>query len=198
MQELAKRLNCADEWIYEDPWQVIEKVVEDAFEDGDFAALKSGRLLRLKKRERTSYPTPSGKIEFYSSLAEKQGFSPLPQQAPLSQQNDEFIFLSSATAHYTSTQFQECYGKIPAVLHINPLDAQARNIEDDQTLFIQNERGRLQVKVKISDQVPSGVLWSPRQSEDLIGTPQNSLMSSRPQQIGGGSRFNSTLVKIER
>ena len=196
MQEMAKRLELQEEWLYADPWKVLKKVLENTFKDGDFTDLKSGKLLRLKKRGRKSYPTPSGKIEFYSTRAQEQGFNPLPQQASLSQKDGEFVFLSSASPHYTSTQFQECYGKIPAVLHINPLDAKAHNIKDDQTICIQNARGRLQVKAKLSELVPHGVLWSPRQSEDPSGIPQNSLMSSRPQTIGGGSRFNSTHVWI--
>ena len=61
-----------------------------------------------------------------------------------------------------------------------------------------NERGQVQVKVTISNTVPERVVWSARQSEGLAGEPLNCLVSSNPQEIGSGPRFNSTTVTVTR
>jgi len=196
MRETARRLGLAEEWLYEDPWPVIELALADALEGGSFESLRSGEMLALETKPASSYPTPSGKIEFYSSQALERGWSPLPVQNPLHIEGASLILLTSATPHYTSTQFQEVYGPIPAEVMINPQDAGRRGIQGGQEVLLVNDRGRVHVKVTISDAVPVGVLWSPRQSEGLAGEPQNCLTSSRPQEIGGGPRFNSTTVTL--
>ncbi len=196
MQEIAKRLGLTEDWLYEDAWGVIELALEDALKRDDFESLRSGEMVKLKTRSKESYSTPSGKIEFYSSRAAKKGLSPLPIQTPLRTGEREFILLTSATPKYTSTQFQEVYGPIPAMVVMNSQDADRLGIEDGNIVILANERGRVQVKAVVSDTVPEGVVWSPRQSEGLAGEPQNCLMSSIPQEIGNGPRFNSTTVTI--
>ncbi len=196
MQEIAERLSLTEDWLYEDAWGVIELALEDALERDGFESLRSGEMVKLKTRPEDTYSTPSGKIEFYSSRAAKKGLSPLPVQTPLRTEEREFILLTSATPKYTSTQFQEVYGPIPAVVAMNSQDAERLGIEDGQVIMLANDRGRVQVKAAVSDTVPKGVVWSPRQSEGLAGEPQNCLMSSTPQEIGNGPRFNSTTVTI--
>ncbi len=198
MQELARRLNLKEEWLYADPWKAIEPTFENAFEDGDIESLKSGATLKLNKKPKNFYPTPSGKIELYSSQAEKMGWNPLPQQIPLHKNKEHFIFITSATSKYTHTQFQEVYGKIPAIVLIHSEDAQQHGIEDGDRVLLSNERGNVQAKAELSDAVAKGVVWSPRQFEGLEGAPQNCLMSSKPQEIGSGPRFNSTIVTISK
>jgi anaerobic selenocysteine-containing dehydrogenase len=194
MQGLAKRLNLEEEWLYEDPWNAVATAFTDALEDGDFEALKSGKMLRLKKKPQDRYPTPSGKFEFFSSQAVASGISPLPKQASIQIEEGEFFLLTSAIPQYTSTQFQEVYGAIPAVALMNPQDARRLNITDGDIVALKNDQGQVKMKIVISDTILEGVIWSPRQSEGLTGEPQNCLMSSKPQDIGSGPRFNSTTV----
>ena len=198
MREIAKRLGLTEDWLYEDAWGAIKSALENGLEGGSFDSLESGEVLALKTKPRDNYPTPSGKIEFYSSKAAKMGLSPLPTQTPLNAENEGFILLTSATPKYTSTQFQEVYGPIPAVVAMNTRDAERLGIEDGHPITLANARGQVRMKVTVSDTVPVGVVWSPRQSEGLAGEPQNCLMSSAPQEIGSGPRFNSTIVRITR
>ena len=196
MTELATRLHLTEEWLFEDPWVASEAALRDAFEEGTFDSLKSGAVLTLKSKPRDNYTTPSGKIEFYSSKATALGHNPLPAQSSLAVAQGDFILLTSATPRYTSTQFQEIYGPIPAEATISPPDAKRLGLEDGDTVTLSNERGQVKMKVLISDAVREGVVWSPRQSEGLDGQPQNCLMSGEPQELGGGPRFNSTRVTI--
>jgi len=78
----------------------------------------------------------------------------------------------------------------------NLKDAQDLGITNDDKVVIYNKYGRIKVKVYISDSVPKGVLWSPRQFIGLNGEPQNSLTPTITQKIGGGPIFNSIVVKI--
>jgi len=198
MQEVAKRLHLSEEWVFEDPWVAVERALEDAFEEGSFESLRSGAMLKLKRKPQNSYSTPSGKIEFCSSRAAESGVNPLPMQAPLHTRRGDFVLLTSATPRYTSTQFQEVYGPIPAEVVINWRDARGLGIEDGDVVALSNDLGQVKMKAVVSKTMREGVVWSPRQSEGLDGEPQNCLMSSEPQELGGGPRFNSTRVRISR
>jgi len=198
MREIAERLGMREEWLYEDPWSTLEEAFKNAIEEGDFQSLRTGEMATLRTKPKDNYPTPSGKIEFDSSVAADAGFDTMPIQAPLNIEEGEFILLSSSTAQYTSTQFQEIYGPIPAVVMMNSEDARRLGIEEDSIVMIANELGAVQVKAKVSDKIPERVLWTPRQSDGLNGEPLNCLMSSIPQKIGSGPRFNSTRVTVNK
>jgi anaerobic selenocysteine-containing dehydrogenase len=198
MQEVARRLGLTEDWLFEDPWVAVEGALEDAFEEGSFESLRSGAMLRLKRKPQDSYPTPSGRIEFYSSQAAGRGASGLPSQAPLRSPEGDFVLLASATPRYTSTQFQEVYGPIPAVVAISRRDAKRLGVEEGDVVTLSNDRGEVKMTAMVSDSVREGVVWSPRQSEGLEGEPQNCLTSSEPQELGAGPRFNSTRVTITR
>lgn len=196
MRALATRLGLKEPWLYEDPWEAIEQAAREAFEDGGVESLRAGKLLTLKRKPAEQYATASGKIEFSSSHAEALGFSQLPSQLQLENEEGTFILLASASVNYTSTQFQEVYGPIPAVITMYPPDAERLGITEGQEVNVSNTYGSVRMTVTLSENVPEGVLWAPRQSEGLNGAPQNCLTSSAPQQIGHGPRFNSTRVSI--
>jgi anaerobic selenocysteine-containing dehydrogenase len=198
MGQVAERQRLTEEWLFEDPWRAVSAALEGAFEEGNLDSLRSGTMLELKRKPRNSYPTPSGRIEFYSSQAVANGWNPLPTQAPLRDRKDGFVMLTSATPKYTSTQFQEVYGAIPPVVVVNSQDAGQLDIEDGDIVSLSNDLGEVKVRAIVSNAVRVGTVWSPRQSEGLAGQPQNCLMSSEPQEVGGGPRFNSTIVKISR
>ncbi|MDY6792206.1 MAG: molybdopterin-dependent oxidoreductase [Thermodesulfobacteriota bacterium] len=196
MRKIAERLGLKEEWLYEEPWVSVESALESALEEGTFQPLKSGKMLTLKTKPKNNYSTPSGKIELYSSIAAENGLNPLPIQTPLCIEKGKFIMLNSATAKYTSTQFQEVYGAIPARVVINSKDAKRQGIKEGHIVTIANERGQVQAKATVSDTLPERVVWCPRQLEGLTGKPLNGLIGSTPQEIGGGPRFNSTIVTV--
>ena len=198
MRKIAERLGLTEDWLHEDAWNSVELALENALEGGTFQSLRSGEMLKLKTKSKNNYSTPSGKIEFYSSIAAENGLNPMPIQTPLCIAKGNFIMLNSATPKYTSTQFQEIYGAIPAVVVMNSQDAERQGIKEGDIVIIANERGQVQVKATISDTIPERVVWCPRQSEGLTGKPMNGLMSSTPQEIGSGPRFNSTIVTVTR
>jgi anaerobic selenocysteine-containing dehydrogenase len=197
MQRLAERLNCEESWVFEGPWQALEKATMEAFENGRFDNLLKGAVLKLRQRHVNEYQTSSGKIELYSSKAIEIGASPLPVQLPLNETERWFTLLNSALPNWTHSQFRDVYGPIPAIVWINPIDAASLGINngDDVTLF--NELGALTVEAIITEKVSKGVLWSPRPLTGKNGVPLNSLASNNPQILGAGPRLNSIKVKIK-
>ena len=197
MQQLAERLGCAESWVFEDPWQALEKATVEAFENGCFDDLFKGAILKLRQRPIDEYQTASGKIELFSSKALEIGASPLPVQLPLDENEGWFTLLNSALPSWTHSQFRDVYGPIPEIVWINPVDAGSLGIMsgDDVTLF--NELGGVTVEAVVTEKLSRGVLWSPRPLTGKNGVPLNSLASSDPQTLGAGPRFNSIRVKIK-
>jgi anaerobic selenocysteine-containing dehydrogenase len=196
MQQLAKRLNCEDSWVFEDPWQALEKATVEAFENGRFDDLLKGTVLKLRQRPVNEYQTPSGKIELYSSKALEMGVGPLPVQFPLNENKCWFTLLNSSLPSWTHSQFRDVYGPIPAIVWINPIDAASLGIRNEDDVVLFNELGALIVEAIVTKKVSKGVLWSPRPLIGKDGVPLNSLASNNPQILGTGPRFNSTKVKI--
>lgn len=195
MAQLVGRLNLKEDWLHQDAWQAIEKALESAFENGNPTDLKKGKTLKLKMKPRNEYQTPTAKVEFYSKKAEGLGMTPLPKQYPFPQ-NGYFILLNTAISKYTHTQFQDVYGPLPSIVLINPRDAKAFDIQDNDVVELFNEIGTIELKAVISTSVPQGVLWSPRECRDVNGNPQNTIIPDTTQKLGGGPTFNTTIVKI--
>ncbi len=195
MQQIAKRIEAAD-WVLEDPWEALKKALENTFVHCTFEDLYKGEVCMLKTKPRTDYPTPTGKIEFYSLTAEHNGIHPLPFQYPVEEK--KFILITSSLPQYTHTQFQDVYGGIPPIIWINPVDAAEKEIMSGDLVKVFNEKGAVVLKAIVTDEVGRRVLWSPKLCNDLFGRPINTITSDEPQKIGRGSSFNSTKVDIEK
>ena len=195
---LAKRLGLEDEWLFEDPWKALEKSFEKAIEPGTFKELLEGKAVRLKYKARFEYLTPTGKLEFFSNAAKANGHNPLPEYISFDIKTGEYILLSSSILKYSHTQFQDVFGPIPAIVWINAGDANSIGVNDDDMVTLYNELGETVARVVVTDDVPAGVIWSPKLFVGHDGNPQNSLTKSYPQRIGGGSVYNSTMVRIKR
>jgi anaerobic selenocysteine-containing dehydrogenase len=196
ISRLSQLLDRKENYLFEDPWKAVEQSFSGALEKGTFSNLMRGDMVTLKMHPREEYQTPTGKIEFYSTVAEKMGVDPLP--AHHAKKPKGFILLNSATKQYTHTQFQDVHGNIPPIVFINMDDAQKIHIRDNDIVELSNERGSIKLKAVVSSSVPPGVLWSPRQCRDIEGTPQNTLIPSTTQIIGGGPIFNSTEVSMSK
>jgi anaerobic selenocysteine-containing dehydrogenase len=197
MQQLAESLGCTESWVFEDPWQALEKATMEAFQNGCFDDLLKGAVLKLRQRPVSEYQTPSGKIELYSSKAPEMDASPLPVQLPLNENEHWFTLLNSSLPSWTHSQFRDVYGPIPEIVWINPIDAENLGAKNGDDIILFNELGALTVEAIVTENVSKGVLWSPRPLSGKYGVPLNSLASSDPQTLGAGPRFNSIRVKIK-
>jgi anaerobic selenocysteine-containing dehydrogenase len=196
MHRIAERLNCSDEWVFEDPWSALKTATSEAFDDGSLDDLFKGKVLKLRQRPRMEYQTPSGKIDFFSSMARERGADPLPFQPSLEDDEGWFTLLNSALPKWTHSQFRDVYGPIPAIVWMNPVDAHKNGIKNGDEVVLYNHLGSLTVDVAITGKISEGVLWSPRPLTGNNGAPLNCLAANDPQQVGAGPRFNSIKVKI--
>jgi len=195
MTQLSRLLHRNESYLFEDPWKAVEHSFTGALAEGTVTDLLQGNMVKMKMYPPDEYQTPTGKIELYSTLAQKKGVNPLPVHNP--EKSEGFLLLNSSTQHYTHTQFQDVHGNIPPIVFINIEDARKAHIQDNDVVELSNERGSIKVKAIISNSVPSGVLWSPRQYRDLEGIPQNTIIPPITQKIGGGPIFNSTRVSLQ-
>jgi anaerobic selenocysteine-containing dehydrogenase len=196
MQQLAKRLGLADDWLYEDPWAALEKALELTYQDGGVKQLLAGEVLEVKPRPNDTYQTPSNKIEL-AATASYGGSTPLPIQLSLQRSESWLVLLNSSVANYTHSQFTDVFGPIPQVVWIHPDDAAQQSIEENDVVAIFNELAAVTVHAKVTDRVLPGSLWAPRPLTGLNGVPMNALVPGVSQGIGGGPIFNSVKVKVE-
>ena len=196
MLRLAECLGLTEPWVYIDPWEDMEQVFQGAFIDGTYRELLDGKPLQLRHKPMDKYQTPSGKIEF-TSTSVPEGISPLPLQHEINLDVGELIMLNSAIPEYTHTQFRDVYNEIPCTAWVSPEDAERFNLKEGEKHLIYNENGQLMVTVKITNRVPHGVIWTPRELIDTEGNIQNSLAPGTPQRIGGGPFFNTVKVRFK-
>jgi anaerobic selenocysteine-containing dehydrogenase len=160
------------------------------------------------------FPTPSGKVEFYSDKAKKDGFDPLPiYVAPVESRDGSpdlhakypLVLLTSATKNLLSSQWSNdpTIQELDPVRHvvINPDDAASRGISGGDQVTVKNDRGSVQLAAVISDSVKPGVAfsekcWWPKLCPD--GKNINFLTSDRLADMGNCSTYHTNLVQIEK
>ncbi len=157
------------------------------------------------------FPTPSGKVEFYSESLRVRGLDAMPTfHAPASSRANaepgmlEFLprkgshFMNSSLAnHPTHRHMQrETLGR----LEMHPQDAAERGIADGDRVSVRNGQGAMTLHALLSSRVQPGVVvgtmgWN-KANEGGAGV--NRLTSQKLTDLGGGPTFYSTSVRVER
>jgi anaerobic selenocysteine-containing dehydrogenase len=159
------------------------------------------------------FPTPSGKVEFFSSRLEAAGEDPLPDYLPpyeSAASNPELArryplamispparnFLNSTFANVGSLRAAEKDQQV----HINPLDALRRDITDGDIVTVFNDRGSFIARAVVTDAAKAGVVmvpgvWWHKHSDG--GRNVNMVTHQRLTDLGRGPSFYDCLVEIE-
>ena len=227
MRSLASALGFNEPWLREDANEVIRGIVEaTACHDPLLTDITVERLqaegsipLAIPADQEIPFadgifPTPSGKVEFYSAAAAAKGYDPVPGWEPeveartgLDAQGSSkgrLPLLCPAAHHFVSSTFgnqERLIAKEGApTLRIHPSDAAARNIRSGQLVRVGNERGWCRLVAEVTDEIRPGVLatttvWWPRFSPDQRNI--NWTTSDRLADLGGGSTFYTNLVAVE-
>jgi anaerobic selenocysteine-containing dehydrogenase len=157
------------------------------------------------------FATPSGKAELCSATLAAAGLDPVAAfTAPaesrhtdqarryplelLSRKHDNF--LNSTFCNLPGHQKMERQFE----LQMNAVDATARGIAEGDALRVHNDRGELQLRARVDDSVPPGVVsayldWA-RSSPG--GKNINVLTSDRLTDMGRAATFYSALVEVEK
>lgn len=136
--------------------------------------------LEYRKYEQTGFATPSGKVELKSSLLERLGFDPLPyfREEP---EADAAYPLRMFTGVREDGFFQTGHRHIPEMrerhpdplVFVSPGTAQEMNLEDDEWVEVENETGKISIKVSIRDAMPDGLIriphgwWKPEMKQGI-------------------------------
>ena len=92
----------------------------------------------------------------------------------------------------------------PQRMWINPADAAARGIRDEMVVTVYNDRGRIQIPVKVTDRVMKGVVAIPEGAWFTPGADGidrrgsiNVLTSTRPTPFARGNGQHTALVEVK-
>jgi len=172
LRALADRLGVTDFF----PWKTEEEMIDailahpstgyatvaDLRTEGGIRAMNISHVAYPDHR----YPTPSGKVEFYSERARQLRLPPLPVHEDLPYSRYPLTLCQGRTlTHFHS--FYDHGRALPSLarldpvprLWISPLDATARGLQDGVPIRIYNARGELQAYAQVTERIPSGTVW---------------------------------------
>ena len=146
--------------------------------------------------------TQTGRIELFSQdLEDRFGygvprFDPVPQTLPLT------IITPSSSKRTNATFGASEASQGIEVVEMNPADAAARDLEDGDKVEVWNERGRVTLKLVVTDATREGVLYSPKGTwlgTSETGLTTNSLIPADIRtDIERGACYNETFVDVEK
>lgn len=93
----------------------------------------------------------------------------------------------------------------PQMVWINPLDAQKRGIENNDTVDVYNDRGRVRTQARVTPRIapgvvslPQGAWYTPDKDGVDIGGCVNTLTKYHPSPLAKGNPSHTALVEIEK
>ncbi len=155
------------------------------------------------------FPTPSGKVEFFSARLAAQGMDGLPDHLPNYEamgSSDKYplAMISPPARNFLNSSFvnlkslRDMEGE--PLLEMHAVDAAKRGIVDGQTVRIFNDRGSYHCKARISTRARQGVvnglgIWWRKLG--LHGTNVNEVTSQHLTDMGRGPVFYDCAVQVE-
>ncbi|MBS7646740.1 MAG: molybdopterin-dependent oxidoreductase [Candidatus Bathyarchaeia archaeon] len=141
----------------------IEKGIEihtpeiEAFRRYEAGLLRTGGEL--------GFPTPTGKVEIYSTILEEYGYDPLPVFKEPMEPTEEYpliLITGSRVPFYTHSRGREIQSirkLMPnPVVNMNPEDAAQRNICEGDDVLVFSPWGKIKVKAHLTTIMPKGVI----------------------------------------
>jgi anaerobic selenocysteine-containing dehydrogenase len=218
--ELAQRMGYTEDCFKETTADVIKGALNSnnpALKGITYESLKAKHWFRVNLGvpfADRKFKTPSGKVEFYSEAAGKKGFDPVAEYVPDMESIEASPELYSkypihlvtpASQKLLSSQWhnvpyiQESLGE--PTITINTADAHARGIKNGDYANVFNDRGRVRLKVKVSEAaVRPGVAMSYKSYWDKLtgGNTINRLVLDENADMGGGAAISTNLVQVTK
>nr|WP_263324747.1 molybdopterin oxidoreductase family protein [Neobacillus sp. Marseille-Q6967] len=189
--------------------QALDHPGNPYLEEIDFEGLVEHHYLKAKVKPLFpgELPTPSGKIELYSSQMKQAGHPPLPTYIPLVEDDAEkhlYQFIPGPNHNFLNSTFSNNEKHITLEkeprLFMNREDAEIAGILDGEKVLVWNQRGEVVLKASVDENVLPGVVVTQGLWADTVGTQQlvNSLTPDRVADMGGGATFFSGRVSVEK
>ena len=144
--------------------------------------------------------TPTGKIELYSEdLQTRFGFG-VPRFRPV-KKSRPFSLISPSSTKRTNSTFGGCSdSQEHEIVEMNPTDASARGLSAGDMVTVWNERGRVTLKIAVTNATLPGVLYSPkgtwRGSSDTGMTVNSLIPADIRADLERGACYNETFVDV--
>lgn len=163
LTDLAKRLNLTDFPIMNsDKWlqQILLPMSRDF--NIDISKLKNEPIKVPGILEipwsNGEYNTPSGKYEFHSNLAEKEGFSPIAQYSSIKAKRSQDYPFYLITPHLRSSLHSQHFvlkgeDHIPTI-YINPESAREIGLNNNDRVKISTETGSINAVLEYDEKIP--------------------------------------------
>lgn len=173
----------------------------------------------IKDPENNPFPTPSGKIEIFSkALWDMNNHEEIPaipkhiavDEGPESDLTEKYP-LQMIGWHYKrrchsthdNNPWMEEAGK--QEMWINEMDANERNLKEGDTAKVFNDRGIVQIPVKITNRIvpgvvaiPQGAWYTPNEDGIDIRGSVNVLTTQEPSPLAKGNPQHTNLVEVEK
>jgi anaerobic selenocysteine-containing dehydrogenase len=173
LRELARRLGLDDFFPWSSDSGPLDAILDHpATGHATVAALAAEGGMRALNVSHIAhpdltFPTPSGKIELYSTRAADLGLPPLPvHERPAAATRYPLTLRQGRTlthfhGFYDHGQALPTLAKADPgpVLWISPADAAARDVADGANIRIHNERGALSARALVTERIPPGTVW---------------------------------------
>ena len=162
-QLLAQAMGFNDHFFKQSTEDLIQQMIDPPtpwLNEVDLTKLKAGRPVELSLPEnyKTTFLTPSGKIELYNP----QDPEPLPHYFEPYGDDAPFYLMSTPSLYSLNSSFNErpdlLSKKEAASLQMNIKDATAKNLLDGQKVIAFNKRGEVPFILKLTTKVPIGVV----------------------------------------
>jgi len=161
------------------------------------------------------FPTPSGKCEFYAEGLIAQGIDPLPTYTParespagdpaLAARYPLALMTAKSALHFLNSSYANLPRHLNAerepLLDMHPDDGAARGIADGDRVRVYNDRGSVELRVRLGDRVRPSLVAMPSgwwASRSPGGASANTLTADGLSDAGGGGDFHDTLVEVAR
>ncbi|MBS1967026.1 MAG: molybdopterin oxidoreductase family protein [Chloroflexi bacterium SZAS-1] len=225
MRLLAAGLGFTEPWLHEAPEDALRGVLDATRAHNPLLA---GITLERLQAEGTvpysfaedqhmpfaggRFPTPSGKVELLCEAMREHGVDPLPDfMLPTEFTHTKtatgtpqpLVLISAAAHHYVSSSFANQPSLMAKegtpFIEINPRDAAERGIAAGATVLVESARGGCELRAVITDDVPPGVVVSPKGPWASHAPDQRNVNWTTPDtlaDLAGQSTFHSNLVDI--
>ncbi|HSK38862.1 MAG TPA: molybdopterin-dependent oxidoreductase, partial [Arenibaculum sp.] len=202
-RDLARCLGVEDELFALDQRALVERTVRGTAIDGP--DLWAGRPVKAgRPQPGPAFATPTGRIEFHSTMLAETGGPALPDWTPDPPGDPALpLRLLTAPGHFLShtafsgVAFLRTRQGEPAIL-LHPRDADRRGLRTGEPVEAFNALGRIVHRLRVSDEVPPGtaLIVGQRPAADAHAGTVNDLCSDALSDIGEGATYQDTRIEV--
>lgn len=167
--ELARRLGFGGQF----PWRDLEEAIEDHAESlgTTFSELKASPqgvecgAESFRRYESEGFPTPSGKVEFFSERLRQLGCDPMPTGAFGNDATQILVSVGAKPRDFIHSQFRNIPSlrqrRTQAEAEMCPTTAHELGVLDGDTVTIRTRKGEIEIPASVDPGIVPGTVFVP-------------------------------------